>query len=91
MTDAVEAPKVEFAFAVIKNLDGRYAISNIDNSDIARQPSLEEVYIALNALLRDLDRQAIAVAVTTAMQQMNKNTVGGSELVEPTRKFVKRS
>lgn len=81
----------EFAFLVIKGKDGRYAIANVNNEQTERQPGLDDVYAALSALSRDIDRQALALAVVSAMNQMQGNQQGASSLITPEKKFVKRS
>ena len=96
-TNSVEESvgEAEFAFVVLKQKDGRFAIANINKDSIVRQPTMEDVLSAMHAVATDINRQQTAVAVVGLLQQMQGQTGGfqqpNAAPVEPEARFVKRA
>lgn len=86
-----EKKNPEFAFVVLKQADGRYAIANLDDAELQRQPTLDDVYTAIKVVERDMVIQNTAVAVVNTISQAAGPPPADSGLVvpKPAQKFQK--
>lgn len=91
--EGTETEQAEFAFAVIKQADGRIAIGNLENSNAKREPTIDDIYSALSVIQRDIHVQQTVGGVLQAFSQATgngpKQTKSGLVVPEPTSKFKK--
>lgn len=82
----------EYAFVVVKQADGRIAIGNLENSDAAREPTIDDIYSAISVIQRDIQVQQVVGAVVGILAQASgapQQTKSGLVVPEPTSKFKK--